>query len=105
MNPFVQDPAWGWWIIFYFFLGGLAAGCYFAATLIDLFGSAEDRPLARIGYRVALPLIAICAVLLIVDLERPERFWHMVLQSELVEQALEEGWPGGGWSAMLNALM
>ncbi|MFO0965746.1 MAG: NrfD/PsrC family molybdoenzyme membrane anchor subunit, partial [Gemmataceae bacterium] len=105
MNPFVQDPDWGWYIILYFFFGGLAAGCYFAATLIELFGGAEDRPLARIGYRVAFPLILVCAVLLVVDLERPERFWHMVLQSEVVEQALAEGWPGGGWGTMLHAFM
>ena len=46
MNSFVADPAWGLWIILYFFLGGLAAGCYFVATLIELFGREEDRPLA-----------------------------------------------------------
>lgn len=105
MNPFVADPAWGWWIIFYFFLGGLAAGCYFLATLIELFGHEEDRPLARIGYRLAFPLILVCGVLLIVDLEKPERFWHMVLQSEVVDQALAENWPLGGWGTMFHALM
>ena len=62
MNLFVADPDWGWWIILYFFLGGLAAGCYFLATLIELFGHEEDRPLARIGYRVAFPLVLVCAV-------------------------------------------
>ena len=29
MNLFVADPEWGWWIIRYFFLGGIAAGAYF----------------------------------------------------------------------------
>jgi formate-dependent nitrite reductase membrane component NrfD len=105
MNPFVHDPGWGWWIVWYFFLGGLAAGCYFLATLIELFGSPEDRLLARLGYRVAFPLVVICGVLLIVDLERPERFWHMVLQSELVHEALGEGWPLGGWGRMVQAAM
>jgi len=105
MNPYVADPGWGWWIIFYFFLGGLAAGAYFLAALIELFGRAEDRPLARIGYRIAFPLVVACGVLLIVDLERPERFWHMLFQSEVVDQALEEGWPLGGWGTMLGAPM
>jgi formate-dependent nitrite reductase membrane component NrfD len=105
MNPFVADPEWGWWIILYFFLGGLAAGCYFLATLIELFGHEEDRPLARIGYRVAFPLVVLCGIFLIVDLERPERFWHMVLQSEVVDQALAEGWPLGGWGTMAHAIM
>ena len=38
MNPFVADPQWGWWIVLYFYLGGIAAGAYFLATLIELFG-------------------------------------------------------------------
>jgi protein NrfD len=103
MNPFVVDPGWGWWIILYFFLGGLSAGAYFLATLIELMGREEDRPLARLGYRLAFPLIAVCGILLIVDLERPERFWHMLFQSEVVASAREAGWPLGGWGTMLQA--
>src|SRR5262249_51828529 len=34
-------------------------------------------------------------------------FWHMLLQSELVHQALDEGWPlsGSGWLLMLQSPM
>ncbi len=105
MNPFVSDPEWGWWIVLYFYLGGIAAGAYFLGTLIELFGRSEDRPVARIGYRIAFPLVCVCGILLIVDLERPERFWHMLLQSEVVDRALREGWPLGGWATMLHAPM
>jgi formate-dependent nitrite reductase membrane component NrfD len=105
MNPFVADPDWGIWIILYFYLGGIAAGSYFVATLVALLGREEDRAVSRIGYRVALPLIAVCGIFLVVDLERPERFWHMLLQSEVVDRALAEGWPAGGWSTMLGAVM
>jgi protein NrfD len=105
MNLFVADPEWGWWIIGYFFLGGIAAGAYLMATIIDLVGRPEDRPLARIGYAVALPLILVCGVLLTLDLHRPERFWHMLLKSEVVDDALAQGWPttGAGWSLMASA--
>jgi protein NrfD len=103
MNPFVADPEWGWWIVFYFFLGGIAAGAYFLATLIELLGKEEDRPLARIGYRLAFPLIGVCGILLIVDLENPARFWHMMFQSEVVHAALDEGWPLGGWGTIVYA--
>jgi protein NrfD len=105
MNTFVADPGWGWWIIGYFFLGGIAAGAYFTAAMIDLAGRAEDRPLARIGYAIALPLILICAVLLTLDLHRPERFWHMLFKSEVVHDAFARGWPttGAGWKAMARA--
>src|SRR5262249_27597891 len=62
-------------------------------------------PLARIGYFIALPLIVICAVFLTLDLQRPERFWHMVLKSEVVHDALAKGWPmsAEGWSEMVSA--
>ncbi len=104
MNPFVADPEWGWWIVFYFFSGGIASGAYFAATLIDLFGDRDDRELARTGYWIAFPLVCLCGVLLIADLHRPERFWHMLFKSEVVHQALDEGWPwSGGWGTMLSA--
>jgi formate-dependent nitrite reductase membrane component NrfD len=75
-------PEWHWLVIFYFFFGGIAGGSYALAALIYLFGAPEDRPLARLGYYVALPAVLLCAPLLILDLNRPERFWHMVIQSE-----------------------
>jgi formate-dependent nitrite reductase membrane component NrfD len=96
MNLFVADPHWGWWIVLYFFLGGIAAGAYFSATLIEWVGREADRELARVGYLIAFPLVLLCGVVLIVDLDRPERFWHMLVKSEVVHQAMREGWP---WSA------
>jgi formate-dependent nitrite reductase membrane component NrfD len=79
---FTEAPHWHWLIILYFFIGGIAGGCYFLAALIDLFGRPTERPLARLGYLIAFPAVVLCGVLLIVDLGRPERFWHMLLQSE-----------------------
>jgi formate-dependent nitrite reductase membrane component NrfD len=79
---FTAAPHWRWLIVFYFFLGGIAGGAYLIAALIDLFGRPWDRPLARLGYLVALPLTVICGILLVVDLNRPLRFWHMLLASE-----------------------
>jgi formate-dependent nitrite reductase membrane component NrfD len=77
----VAHPEWGWWIILYFYFGGIAAGAYFIGTLIDLLGYERDRPIAKLAYYLAAPLVAICGLLLIVDLSRPERFWHMIVQS------------------------
>ena len=103
MNLFVVSPDWHWWIVFYFFLGGIAAGTYFLATLIEMFGQEEDQALARLGFRLSLPLISICGIFLIADLERPDRFWHMLFQSEVVHEARAEGWPGGGWDTIRYA--
>ena len=79
---FTASPEWHWLVIVYFYFGGLAGGSYALAALIDLFGAEADRPLARIGYLVAFPCVLLCGPLLIVDLNRPERFWHMLIQSE-----------------------
>jgi len=90
----VANPEWGWWVILYFFFGGIAAGAYFIGTLIDLVGHERDRRISNIAYYVAFPLVAICGILLIVDLGRPERFWHMMLQSETMRPMFK------GWSPM-----
>jgi formate-dependent nitrite reductase membrane component NrfD len=107
MNLFVVDPVWGWWIVLYFFLGGIAAGAYFVATLMDWIGGPADRDLARVGYWLAFPLVLLCGLFLTVDLERPERFWHMLFKSEIVHQALAERWPWSaqGWRTMTGALL
>ncbi len=78
---FTEPPHWRWLIILYFFFGGLAGGCYFIASMLDLMGRPSDRPLARLGYLLAFPTVVVCGILLIADLGRPERFWHMMLQS------------------------
>jgi len=78
---FTTGPHWGWYIALYFFFGGLAGGSYFLAALIDLFGRREDRPLAHIGYYVAFPCVALSGLLLTVDLGKPMRFWHMLIES------------------------
>jgi protein NrfD len=105
MNLFVADPEWGWWIILYFFLGGIAAGAYFMATLIELFGHESDRELSRAGYWIAFPLVVLCGLFLVVDLHRPERFWHMLFKSEVVDEAFRKGWPfsARSWSLMIHA--
>jgi formate-dependent nitrite reductase membrane component NrfD len=98
MNLFVADPQWGWWIILYFFLGGIAAGAYFQALVMDVVGNDEDRELARAGYWLAFPLIALCGLFLTVDLSQPTRFWHMLFRSELVDAA-----PAAGWRLLAGA--
>ncbi|HLI71285.1 MAG TPA: NrfD/PsrC family molybdoenzyme membrane anchor subunit [Ktedonobacteraceae bacterium] len=76
--PVLKAPVWKWEIIWYFFFGGLAAGCYVIASIASLFGSAEDRAVVRAGYYASLLALLPCPPLLIKDLGRPERFLHML---------------------------
>lgn len=76
MQP--QPPEWPWYYIgLYFFLGGIAGGAYVTATIADLFGSARDWVVIKVGYLVAFVAILFAPVLLILDLGRPERFYNM----------------------------
>jgi protein NrfD len=79
---FSAPPHWHWLIVFYFFIGGLAGGSYFLAVVMDIFGGGRHRAAARLGYLVAFPAAVACGVLLTLDLHRPERFWHMLIQSD-----------------------
>lgn len=79
---FTEPPHWRWLIVLYFFIGGIAGGCFFIASLLRLFGRPADRPIVRLGYYIAFIGAIISGILLIVDLGRPDRFWHMLIQSE-----------------------
>jgi formate-dependent nitrite reductase membrane component NrfD len=76
--PVLKEPFWNWEITWYFFFGGLAAGCYVIASIAALFGSHEDRATARTGYYLSLLALLPCPALLIKDLGRPERFLNML---------------------------
>ena len=100
---FTASPQWRWFIVAYFFLGGLAGGSYFLATLLDRFGTERDRPLVRLGYLVAFPIVCLCGLVLTVDLGRSERFWHMLVQSETFRPMLKTYSPmsSGAWVLLL----
>jgi protein NrfD len=100
---FTASPQWRWFIVAYFFLGGLAGGSYFLATLLDRFGTERDRPLVRLGYLVAFPIVCLCGLVLTVDLGRPERFWHMLVESQTSRPMLKTYSPmsSGAWVILL----
>ena len=100
---FSAPPDWGWLITFYFFFGGLAGGCYFLAALIDLLGRPEDRPLARLGYYISFPCVVLSGLLLTLDLGRPERFWHMLIESNTFRPMFKYWSPMsiGSWALLI----
>lgn len=82
---FVAPPQWEWYIVWYFFLGGLAGGAYLIGTLLRLLGDPRDERVARFAFLVAFPAMAICPILLTLDLGRPSRFWHMMVNTRTWE--------------------
>jgi formate-dependent nitrite reductase membrane component NrfD len=100
---FTASPHWTWYIILYFFIGGIAGGACFLASLLHFFGRAEDRPVVRLGYYVALAGVLVSGLLLTVDLTRPERFWHMLIQSNTGRPMFKAWSPMsvGSWGVLL----
>lgn len=93
---FTASPHWSWLIVAHFSLSGLAGGTYFLATMIDLTRQDEDdRRLARLGYYMALPILLMVSIILIVDLSRPDRFWHMLVANHTL-------WPMFKWWAPMS---
>ena len=126
-RPVLKAPVWSWAIIWYFFFGGLAAGSYIIASIASLFGSRDDRAVARAGYYLSLLAVLPCPPLLIKDLGRPERFLNMFRMFKLkspmsmgtwglltfslfsgvtaVIQAARDGLLGRWWGARLLAAL
>jgi formate-dependent nitrite reductase membrane component NrfD len=86
IDRIVESPHWNWMIVVYFFLGGLAGGLAFIGALAAFVGGERMKPVVRWTALIPFPLLAICGLLLIADLGRPERFWHMLIQNKT-------GWP------------
>ncbi len=78
MSLETQAPEWGWYFIaMYFFVGGVSAGAYFIGSLVELFGGEKHHEVNRTAFYIAFPLVLITPILLIADLGKPLRFWHL----------------------------
>jgi len=101
---FTASPHWTWYIIPYFFIGGIAGGAYFLAAILEWFGRPEDRPVIRTGYSLAFWGAILCGLLLTIDLGKPLRFWHMLFQSENFPRLMFKSWSPisfGAWAILL----
>jgi formate-dependent nitrite reductase membrane component NrfD len=103
---FTSSPHWAGWIILYFFIGGIAGSAFFLASLLHLFGRPADRPLVRLGYYLAFGGAVLSGLLLTIDLTRPERFWHMLIQSNTGRPMFKSWVPMsvGSWGLLLFGL-
>jgi protein NrfD len=107
---FTSAPHWTWWIVLYFFVGGIAGTAFFLAAILDLTARPTDRPAvrptARLGYYVAFIGALISGFLLTVDLDRPLRFWHMLIESNTGQPMFKSWVPMsvGSWGLLLFGL-
>lgn len=79
VQHFAAPPGWEWWILGYFFFGGLSGGSYAIGTLLRLVGTAADQRAARIAFIASFLALIPCPIFLILDLGQPLRFLNMLL--------------------------
>ncbi|HET6836685.1 MAG TPA: NrfD/PsrC family molybdoenzyme membrane anchor subunit [Gemmatimonadales bacterium] len=110
---FTAAPDWTWWIIFYFFIGGIAGTAFFLASMLHLAGGpavgpapSHRAPLVRLGYYLAFIGAVVSGLLLTVDLDRPLRFWHMLIQNHTGLPMFKSWVPMsvGSWGLLLFGL-
>jgi formate-dependent nitrite reductase membrane component NrfD len=77
-HPVLRKAHWRWEIVWYFFVGGAAAGSSALATLAARGGDPADAELVRNGRYAALAGSIASSALLVKDLGRPERFLNML---------------------------
>ncbi len=97
-------PGWEWYYIaLYFYIGGVSAGAYFVGSLVEIFGHEKHREISRIAFYIAFPLICLTPILLIADLGRPERFWHLFFYTKggIPYVNLQSPLSVGSWALMV----
>ncbi len=103
---FAAAPEWQWWILGYFFFGGLAGGSYALGTLLRFAGDPRDEGAARIAFIASFLALIPCPVFLTLDLGQPLRFWHMLVDTSEGGVAFKPWSPMslGSWALLLFGL-
>lgn len=73
----MSEINWGMPIVFYLWVAGVAGGAYITAVGFNILDGNKHRTLVRIATYITIPLFALGALILTLDLGRPERVWHM----------------------------
>ena len=75
-----QRP-WGWHVSIYLWTKSISAGAFLVAAILILLGGTSNQHslLTIVAPILALLFLGITNVLLVMDLDRPERFWRVML--------------------------
>lgn len=83
---------WGLWIGFDFIGVGLAAAGFTIAATVHIFNIHKYEPLARPAILTAYLSYSVVVFLLIIDLGRPEHFWHPLVMWNIHSVMFEITW-------------
>lgn len=71
---------WNWQVAVYLWAAGVAGGGYFAAFLVDRLTGGRHKSLMRTALYLGIPLAAIGVFMLVLDLGKPLRAWHLFVR-------------------------
>jgi formate-dependent nitrite reductase membrane component NrfD len=99
---FAAAPHWEWWILGYFFFGGISGGSYAIGTLMRMAGTSADQGAARVAFVVSFLALLPCPIFLILDLGQPIRFINMLYDASSGGLALKPSSPMsvGSWALL-----
>jgi Ni/Fe-hydrogenase subunit HybB-like protein len=100
---FATAPHWEWWILGYFFFGGIAGGSYALGTLLRFAGGPRHESAARIAFIASFVALLPCPIFLTLDLGQPLRFWHMLVDTSTggIALRLESPISLGSWALLV----
>jgi protein NrfD len=76
--PAIKSSHYGWLTGAAFLSEGVGGAAQYMATIVDLFGEEEDRPLVRGGRYVALTGALVTPILFVIDLHVRKRWYNML---------------------------
>jgi dimethyl sulfoxide reductase membrane subunit len=80
----MRNPmTWGLYITLFMYFVGLSAGGLIVASAGRLFGATRLKPVVRVAVLEATVAVMIAALLLLPDIGRPDRAWHLVRYAHL----------------------
>ena len=75
-----NELLWKWQIWLYLWAAGVAGGGYFIAYLINIFTGFTEEKLVKYATFVGVPFVGFGTLMLLIDLGKMERFWHLMLR-------------------------
>ena len=70
--------AYGFLVLAYFFLGGMAGGSFLVSAFTRIYGKEEYKDITKIGAISSIILVAIAGLCLLVDLGQPQRVFFLL---------------------------
>jgi molybdopterin-containing oxidoreductase family membrane subunit len=78
ITDMTDQVSWGIYIANFTFLVGLAAAAVMLVIPAYIYRNKEMRDVVLFGELLAIASIVMCLLFIMVDLGRPDRFWHMI---------------------------